>query len=88
MKRFRKKPVVIEAVQFTGGESGDAVTQFLGGYHAVETHRWKSNTEEGGFILTLEGEMEFGPRDWIIKGIKGEFYPCRDDIFQATYEEI
>lgn len=39
-------------------------------------------------ISTLEGEMEIKPGDWIIKGVKGEFYPCKPDIFEATYEEV
>lgn len=84
--KYRKKPIEIEAVQFTDAASCDAVTEFLGGPMAINTHYWKSNTLEGGFIKTLEGEMEYLPGDWIIKGIKGEFYPCKPDIFDATYE--
>jgi hypothetical protein len=43
--------------------------------------------DEPPFIDTLEGRMTFGPGDWIIKGVKGELYPCKPDIFDATYEE-
>lgn len=82
MGAFRKKPVVIEAVQFTGtGESCTEVAEFTG-----RTAAWKPTTYDGGHIPTLEGEMEFGPGDWIIKGVAGEFYPCKPDIFAATYE--
>jgi hypothetical protein len=84
--KYRKKPVVIEAVQFLGsGRSCTIVTEFLGGPHD-SGHRWKSNTYEGGWIVTLEGDMEFGPGDWIIRGVQGELYPCKPDIFAATYE--
>ncbi len=86
--QYRKKPIVIEAIQFTGtGESCTAVTAFLGGSNSGN-QRWNSTTNTGGVILTLEGEMAFVPGDWIIRGIKGEFYPCRDDIFRATYEAV
>ena len=87
--RYRKKPVEIEAVQFTGtGESCHEVTLFLGGYQAADTHRWNSTTYSGGVIVTLEGDMAFKPGDWIIKGVKGEFYPCKPDVFEATYERV
>lgn len=84
--KFRKKPVVIEAMQLTdsnGPEIGrwahkglpDAANAII----IVSYH--------GGLIVrTLEGEMRAVPGDWIIKGIKGEFYPCKPDIFEATYE--
>lgn len=85
-QRFRKRPIVIEAIHFTGtGESCTAVTAFFGTPYAG-THRWKSTTNHGGWIITPEGEMEFKPGDWIIRGVKGEYYPCRADIFEATYE--
>lgn len=88
MAKYRKKPVVIEAVQFDGsGDSCTEVTEFLGGPMA-EGHRWKSNTHMGGYIETLEGEHEFKARDWIIKGVAGEFYPCKPEIFEATYDPV
>ena len=84
MGAYRKKPVVIEAVQFTGtGESCTEVADFTG-----RTAVWKPTTYDGGHIQTLEGAMEFGPGDWIIKGVAGEFYPCKPDIFAATYEAV
>lgn len=89
MAKYRKKPVVIEAIHFTGsGESCDEVTDFLGGPQRGDTHQWKSRTNDGGFIIILEGRMEFIVGDWIIKGVKGEFYPCKPDIFAATYEAV
>lgn len=87
-KTFRKKTVEIQAIQFLGvGESCTAVTEFLGG-PAAGGHRWKTRTYEGGWIITLEGEMEFVPGDWIIKGVAGEFYPCKPWIFEASYDEV
>lgn len=84
--KFRKKPVVIEAVQFLGtGQSCDEVTAFFGG-ETSQNHRWKLCTLDGGYIPTLEGVMEFGVSDWIIKGVKGEFYPCKPYIFEVTYD--
>jgi hypothetical protein len=76
--KFRKKPIVIEARQYTGGASSADMRQWVEG----------SSYHEGRlFIHTLEGNMEAMPGDWIIRGVKGEFYPCKPDIFAATYEE-
>lgn len=87
-QRYRKKPVVIEAVQFTGsGDSCTEVTAFLGGSSAPG-HTWKSRTNDGGYITTLEGDMEFRPGDWIIRGVKSELYPCAADVFALTYEAV
>jgi len=79
--KFRKKPVVIEAVQYLGGdESQDNVADFMDADIAV--------SDDAILIDTLEGEMIAIPGDWIIKGIKGEFYPCKPEIFAATYEAV
>ena len=81
--RYRKKPIVIEAMQFTD-EMKDRV------------HTWiRCNTagdfdDDGNPILkiqTLEGVMVANLGDWVIKGVKGEFYPCKADIFELTYEQ-
>jgi hypothetical protein len=83
---YRKKPVVVEAMRFDGtGPSCTEVTEFLGGVHEPN-HTWKATTYEGGFIKTLGGDHEFNPGDWIIKGVAGEFYPCKPDIFEAIYQ--
>lgn len=80
MAKFRKKPVVIEAVQFH-----------------VAADVWPDGVlppDEGemgfgyGYIQTLEGRMMVSDGDWVITGVKGEKYPCKPDIFEATYEAV
>ena len=81
MARYRKKPVVIEAVQWTG-RNWETITKFITAKHELF---------EAGRIIditTLEGKMSATPGDWIIKGVKGEFYPCKPDIFEQTYEVV
>jgi len=76
--KFRKKPVVIDAVQFTG--NFDEIERFVGG---------DANFTNGELVIaTLEGALHASRNDWIIKGVKGEFYPCKPDIFEATYEAV
>jgi hypothetical protein len=80
MGRYRKKPVEIEARQFDGQKpSADAILAWMGSGKA-----WSGVL----VIETLEGDMVASPGDWIIKGVKGEFYPCKPDIFAATYDEV
>ncbi|MFE4818619.1 hypothetical protein ACFRFU_19730 [Streptomyces sp. NPDC056704] len=89
MARYRKKPVEIDAIQFSGGNSVQ-VAQFItegGGTFRAETHP-TDGTHDLFYIHTLEGDMRASDGDWIIRGVKGEFYPCRDDIFRATYEAV
>lgn len=90
--KFRKKPVVIEAVQWTGSNP-DELLGFMLARASLRRSNYK--TEAGGIMVggcliieTLEGEMRADPLDWIIKGVKGEFYPCKPDIFEATYEPV
>jgi hypothetical protein len=80
MPRFRKRPVEIEAVQFRAGEQpGELAADVVAG--RIRYH------EDGTMsIETLEGVMCARPGDWIIRGVKGELYPCKPDIFAATYE--
>jgi len=83
MPFFRKKPVVIEAMQYEGGKATSALL------HWARHHGAEIGIGLGGkhlTITTLEGEMRADIGDWIIKGVKGEFYPCKPDIFAATYE--
>ena len=87
MGMYIKKPITVEAHQHTGSSSSK---------HRF--HLWMTTGEmpEPGmyntadiinfFIDTLEGKMEVSPGDWVIKGIAGEFYPCKPDIFEQTYE--
>lgn len=76
--KYRKKPVVIEAIQYTGENDGE-IMNFVG--VTASGHR-----PDGIHINTLEGDMHCSPGDFVIKGVKGEFYPCKPDIFAATYE--
>ena len=92
VKLYRKKPVVIEAIQYTGTNVEEVknftnnnckVEIYDAGYQARFTFPVAKIT-----IPTLEGEMEANVNDYIIKGVKGEFYPCKPDIFEQTYEEV
>ena len=76
MAYYRKKPITIEAKQFLNNL--DEIKEFVGEHLFV--------VEEEVYIKTLEGLMTVSYEDWIIKGIKGEFYPCKPDIFAASYE--
>ena len=85
MPKFRKKPRVVEAERYDpfgegAVERGAAMTAFLEGCFGWHV------CADGIKIPTLEGVMVAVPGDWIIKGVKGEFYPCKPDIFKATYE--
>lgn len=82
MPKFRKKPVVIEAIHYTGDNYSE-VDSFAG-----SAFEWKTCSPPIGCIPTLEGTMNLVPGDWLIRGIKGELYPCKPDIFAATYEEV
>lgn len=82
--KFRKKPLVIDAWQWPGGEQ--VLDDEL--YDALSVGNWWHPKEGGALqIKTLEGVMTASPGDWIIRGVKGEFYPCKPDIFEATYEK-
>jgi hypothetical protein len=87
VKQYRKKPVVIEAIQVTEFNY-DAIEDFM---DTPPDAGWldgignRLNTVE---IITLEGVMIANVGDYIIKGVQGEFYPCKPDIFEATYEQV
>lgn len=83
--KFRKKPVVIEAVQWTGNNIGEVIDHVGGG---LEFTTEELRNAPVVIIPTLEGKMTAMPGDWIIKGVKGECYPCKPDIFAATYELV
>ncbi len=80
MRKFRKKPVIIEAVQFTGLNFAE-IEDFVGGDFGKDSNGHS-------VISTLEGAMHVSSSDWVIKGVEGEFYPCKPDIFKKTYEEV
>jgi hypothetical protein len=79
-KKYRKKPVVIEAIQFDGTNQ-DAVKRFC------PTIRSADFEMTALVIPTLEGDHRADVGDWIIRGVKGEHYPCKPEIFSATYDE-
>jgi len=80
---YRKRPIVIEAMQYTA-DSCRSLHAWIGLEHADHDE----DCDQGIFIDTLEGLMEASLGDWIIRGVKGEFYPCKPDIFEATYEPV
>jgi len=87
MKKYCKKPVVIEAEQFF-------IEKFFKDKYLPVGVAYHHNTAQLQFpehcfsVNTLEGQLRVSDKDWIIKGVKGEFYPCKPDIFEATYEEV
>lgn len=101
VQKYRKKPVVVEAMHHEG-----ASTDLMDVYRWVERNTqgsYDTNDPSGempasgvsidartGFmvIATLEGEMQAKPGDYVIRGVQGEFYPCKPDIFEATYEAV
>ncbi len=86
-QRFRKKPVVIEAMRWTGEDDCRMpMRAFLNGGKSGGVLNLRGKRATDLLISTLEGDMLAMPGDWIIRGVKGEFYPCKPDIFEATYE--
>ena len=87
MSKYRKKSVVVEAWQFDGSMSSAENIAALDDRMSV-----LSSTEEPPevyiIINTLEGRMTANPHDWIIRGVAGELYPCKPDIFAATYDPV
>jgi len=78
--KYRKKPVVVEAMQYTG-DNAQEIADFM--------ERQQAMIKDGYLLVgTLEGTMKASVMDWIIKGIKGEFCPCKPDIFEKTYEPV
>lgn len=78
MSIFRKKPVEIEAIQFIG--NFDEIEEFVGGDAELRAGKL--------VVATLEGPLHASNYDWIIKGVHGEFYPCKPDIFEETYDFV
>ncbi|MNW66259.1 hypothetical protein D3C74_447100 [compost metagenome] len=84
MAKYRKKPVVVEAVQWNGDANYDEVCRFVG----QTLFREYTDSDTSIMITTFEGDLTASIGDYIIKGVAGEFYPCKPDIFHATYEEV
>ena len=95
IKSYTKKPVAIQALQWTGGNLKEIIT-FTDGLPDVRSEnvgmKWEEYKDlvekEGLKIYTLEGKMNANVGDYIIKGVRGEFYPCKQDIFEETYSEV
>lgn len=87
MPKYRKKPVVIEALQFNDEvKTLQCLSKFINNQDLVVNYSNKDNPKIK--IETLEGIMEASVGDYIIKGVNGEFYPCKPDIFEKTYEKV
>lgn len=88
MARYRKKPVVIDAMQIPSAGTIDGWDAFHD-WMVQWSQNWQCVAADDGInIVTLEGTMHGAPGDWVICGVAGEIYPCRDDIFRATYEPV
>lgn len=88
MTKYRKKPVVVEAVKFDGLNPTE-IKDFVGENCEVEIYDNEVTHPVARILIhTLEGNMEVSKGDYVIKGVKGEFYPCKPDIFEQTYEEV
>lgn len=81
IKTFVKKPVKVQAIQWTG-DNYEELVDFVG--NVMFPYSFKDNI----IIETLEGEVIASKGDWIIRGVNGEYYPCKPDIFEKTYEEV
>ena len=85
--KYRKKPVVIEAIQFLDNpERLEELSYFIDNQYLRVSYKDEKNPKL--ILHTLEGEMEASVGDYIIKGVQGEFYPCKPDIFEMTYEVV
>lgn len=84
MSKYRKKPVVVEAIQWDGKNLVE-ISKFMKSRVTAEDFM---SGEKQLLIYTLEGTMRASKNDWIIKGVDGEFYPCKPNIFEKTYEEV
>ena len=85
IKKYIKKPIPIEALQWTG-DNKQEIINFIDDntrYQFIKT-----STSYNLYISTLEGEMKASIGDYIVKGVDGEFYPCKPGIFEKTYEEV
>lgn len=99
--KYRKKPVIIEAIQYTAPIYSN-IKEFIESFghdpSEIITKVWENSNEHRSVanisgrsslaIKTLEGNMKFGHGDWIIRGVNGEYYPCKPDIFEKTYEKV
>lgn len=85
VKRYRKKPVSIEAVQLDPGNAVD-VLNWIHGHGGQAARLAPATSDQALLIHTLEGDHQARLGDWVIRGVAGEFYPCKPEIFAETYE--
>jgi len=89
MSKYRNKPVVIEAYRFTGSSTSSwKIKEWMDGGLCPEPGGMQTADMCNCEIETLEGTMKARPGDWIVRGVQGEFYPVRADIFEQTYEAV
>jgi hypothetical protein len=86
--KFRKKPVVIDAIQWDGNALSVPIPEWFSQPWMDRTVDRDQEDRSKLNIKTMEGVMQASPSDWIIRGVKGEIYPCKDDIFRMTYEPV
>lgn len=85
VERFCKKPVVIEAVHYNDIDNRRDICLWI----TANGGKWANCYRDGRITIeTLEGTMAATPGDWIIRGVNGEFYPCKPDIFEKSYERV
>lgn len=81
--KYRKRPIVVDAIQYRREENIGKCIEFCGN----DNIKYNARDNEY-YISTLEGDMKLIKGDYIIQGVRGEYYPCKPDIFKATYEEV
>lgn len=87
IKKYTKKPVTIEAIVWDGTNETE-IMEFVGAHCCVTTQHTINGTVTNLIINTLEGDHHASVGDYIVKGIKGEFYPVKPDIMKLTYDEV
>lgn len=86
MKNYRKKAVVIQAIQWDGTEQHAIEIASIEDFEGMLDYG--TGKFDGFYIETLEGRMQVSPKDYVIKGLKGEFYPCKPEIFELSYDSV
>ena len=84
--KYRKKPIVVEAIRWTRGNTNEVLEFAKVALAKPYAYIWAETGERFIDLNTLEGKFAAMEGDWIIKGVAGEFYPCKNEIFEATYE--
>lgn len=87
-QKYRKKPVTIKAMQYTGKDSAAEIIRMTTGIREEKTIDSQGNLIPCLLVDTEEGTMQANLGDWIIIGVEGEVYPCKDSVFQATYDQL